>query len=473
MWGETFGSQAAPGAVPSTSGIDAWGNLWQRSAVTGKTNYESLSVSASNNNELSDFGYDAAGNMTSNGSATYQYNQEDQLTKFITTTTDIYVYDADGRRVKRNIGAVTLYWYDTSGNVIDETNGSGALTAEYAYFSGKRVARRDSSNNVHYYFSDHLGSATVVTDALGTMNTCPAANSPMNYTTIPTGEEESDFYPYGGEMMLCDRASQHYKFTGKERDSESGLDNFDFRYYSSSLGRFMKPDEALLFDKGDPQSLNLYSYVENNPTSRTDPDGHDCVYLNNAGNGVENVDQSSSSGECGKTGGYWVNGGVTNAQIDENSVTLTGTTNGVDNNTHASYLTNGDVPLNSFAQGVFSQPVIGYARGTVNNYIAPPLMTFLSFAVPGALVAGGPEITSLGIAGGTAPVVIGKVADLSENPPDSVSPQVLRGNTVVWARLRPRESAGAQVQENRALPSTRQTRWYCRPGAARPEATEL
>lgn len=119
-----------------------------------------------------------------------------------------------------------------------------------------------------------------------------------------------------------------YKFNGKERDAESGLDNFDFRYYSSSLGRFMKPDEAFLWDKGDPQSLNLYSYVENNPTSRTDPDGHDCVYLNNAGNGVESVDQSSSSGECGKTGGYWVNGGVTNAQIDENSVTLTGTTNG-------------------------------------------------------------------------------------------------------------------------------------------------
>jgi hypothetical protein len=51
---------------------------------------------------------------------------------------------------------------------------------------------------------------------------------------------------------------------------------------------------------------------------------------------------------------YWVNGAVTNAQIDENSVTLTGTTNGVDNNTDASYLTNGDVPLTPFAQGVFN-----------------------------------------------------------------------------------------------------------------------
>lgn len=305
MWGETFGSQAAPGGVPSTAGIDAWGNLWQRSPVTGKTNYELLSVSVSNNNQLSGFGYDAAGNMTSNGSATYQYNQEDQLTKFITTTTDIYVYDGDGRRVKKNIGAVTLYWYDTGGNVIDETNGSGALTAEYVYFNGKRVARRDSSSNIHYYFSDHLGSSSVVTDAAGTMSLCPLANSPMNYTTIPTGEEESDFYPYGGEMLLCDRALQHYKFTGKERDSESGLDNFGARYFASSLGRFMRPDDPLADQHSDdPQSWNLYSYVHNDPLSFTDPSGNACELnaatqtwetTNNPGESCEQVDINNTT----------------------------------------------------------------------------------------------------------------------------------------------------------------------------------
>lgn len=60
-------------------------------------------------------------------------------------------------------------------------------------------------------------------------------------------------------------------FTGKERDTESGLDDFGARYFASNLGRFMTPDWA---DKpasvpyanfGDPQSLNLYSYVENGP----------------------------------------------------------------------------------------------------------------------------------------------------------------------------------------------------------------
>jgi RHS repeat-associated protein len=68
-----------------------------------------------------------------------------------------------------------------------------------------------------------------------------------------------------------------YKFTGKERDSESGLDNFGARYNASSMGRFMSPDagEDAGFDHmSDPQSWNGYAYVRNNPTTLTDPDGN-------------------------------------------------------------------------------------------------------------------------------------------------------------------------------------------------------
>jgi RHS repeat-associated protein len=68
--------------------------------------------------------------------------------------------------------------------------------------------------------------------------------------------------------------------TGKERDAESGNDYFEARYYSSAMGRFMSPDWAAkespvpyaTFD--DPQSLNLYAYVRNNPLTRADADGH-------------------------------------------------------------------------------------------------------------------------------------------------------------------------------------------------------
>jgi RHS repeat-associated protein len=72
------------------------------------------------------------------------------------------------------------------------------------------------------------------------------------------------------------------KFTGKERDTESGLDYFGARYFSSVLGRFSSPDwsstpEPVPYaDMDNPQSLNLYSYVLNNPLSHRDPDGHSC-----------------------------------------------------------------------------------------------------------------------------------------------------------------------------------------------------
>jgi hypothetical protein len=68
--------------APAISGIDAWGNLINRSGVIGKTNTEGLSTSAGTNNQLSGFGYDVAGNMTSNPAigAAYVYDAENRLT---------------------------------------------------------------------------------------------------------------------------------------------------------------------------------------------------------------------------------------------------------------------------------------------------------------------------------------------------------------------------------------------------------
>ncbi len=67
-------------------------------------------------------------------------------------------------------------------------------------------------------------------------------------------------------------------FTGKERDSESGLDNFGARYDSSSMGRFMSPDpENAGASEDDSQSWNAYAHVMNNPLNSIDPDGRaDC-----------------------------------------------------------------------------------------------------------------------------------------------------------------------------------------------------
>jgi RHS repeat-associated protein len=67
--------------------------------------------------------------------------------------------------------------------------------------------------------------------------------------------------------------------TAKERDAETGLDYFGARYLASAQGRFTSPDEPLIGqDEQNPQSWNLYSYVQNNPLVNVDPWGHDCVY---------------------------------------------------------------------------------------------------------------------------------------------------------------------------------------------------
>jgi RHS repeat-associated protein len=89
------------------------------------------------------------------------------------------------------------------------------------------------------------------------------------------GESSSTKYPYGGIIVNSDIGDDRYQFTGKERDTESGLDNFGARYDSSQFGRFMSPDPNNVGSFNyDPQSWNAYAYARNNPLNFVDPDGH-------------------------------------------------------------------------------------------------------------------------------------------------------------------------------------------------------
>src|ERR1700735_4977054 len=215
---------------------------------------ESLSVTALSNNQLSATGYtyDASGNMLTDGRNTYTWNSEDQLKTAVGVT---YTYDGDGHRVEKSNGK--LYWYGVGSDGVMETNLSGGLTYEYIFFGGKRIARRDSSNNVVYYAADHLGTSRVVASSAGAI------------------VDQSDFYPFGGERVLSASSGNTYKFTSKERDSESNLDNFGARYDSSILGRFMSPDPLHLMKEKlvDPQQWNMYSYVRNNLLKMVDENG--------------------------------------------------------------------------------------------------------------------------------------------------------------------------------------------------------
>ena len=129
------------------------------------------------------------------------------------------------------------------------------------------------------------------------------------------------------------------RYTGKERDSESGNDYFGARYYASSMGRWMSPDPGWFFaaDPSNPQSWNMYSYALDNPLTNIDPNGYDCVYLNAEGNGIDKngVDTNSNSGECNDHGGYWVDGTVKHVQLYSNNddVGLTGSMKDTNGNT--------------------------------------------------------------------------------------------------------------------------------------------
>jgi RHS repeat-associated protein len=126
---------------------------------------------------------------------------------------------------------------------------------------GKLLATYDN-DGVHFYVDDPLGTRRVQTD----------------YTGVP--EQTCQSLPYG-DGETCAATPTEHLFTGKERDAESGNDYFGARYYGSSMGRFMSPDwaakaEPVPYAKlDDPQSLNLYAYVLNNPLTRIDPDGHE------------------------------------------------------------------------------------------------------------------------------------------------------------------------------------------------------
>lgn len=99
---------------------------------------------------MSGFSYNAAGDLTNDGSYSYSWDAENRLTSAAGVT---YSYDGDGQRVKKSSG--TLYWRGGDGSVLAETDTSGNTTNEYIFF-GARIARQDSSGNVYYYFGNHL-----------------------------------------------------------------------------------------------------------------------------------------------------------------------------------------------------------------------------------------------------------------------------------------------------------------------------
>jgi len=131
-------------------------------------------------------------------------------------------------------------------------NATTTTITKYYFFNGQRVAMRQNGT-LTYLHGDHLGSASLATTAIG------AQLSTQRYL------------PYGGTRdgsMPTDR-----QFTGQRHETSLGFYDYNARQYDPVLGRFLQAD-SIVPAPGNPQSLNRYAYVLNNPLRYTDPSGH-------------------------------------------------------------------------------------------------------------------------------------------------------------------------------------------------------
>ena len=203
------------------------------------------------------FTYDVSGNLLNDGAHSYTYDAEDRITKVDGGTTATYTYDALGHRVLKTTPSDSMnYVYDQFGHEVAEVHGSqsGWYRGD-VYAAGHHLATYTNSTT-YFIHADWLGTERARTGVTGSViETCQS---------LPYGDGQS--------CTGSDVSPKH--FTGKERDAESGLDNFGARYNSSQLGRFMSPD-PLGGHLVDPQTLNKYVYVRDNPVSLTDPTGLD------------------------------------------------------------------------------------------------------------------------------------------------------------------------------------------------------
>ena len=162
---------------------------------------------------------------------------------------DMALYSSDGSVVpifhRQNAIATTLY---SSQN---DTNTTIAVDTTTVPASTNPVQALTT-----FYLSDHLGTTQ------------------MEFAGGGWPVWKGEFSPFGQELDT-QPTTNNYKFTGKERDTESGLDYFGARYLGSNMGRWMSPDPSGIgyADAENPQSLNLYAYVNNNPLSFVDPNG--------------------------------------------------------------------------------------------------------------------------------------------------------------------------------------------------------
>ncbi len=286
------GSSWAYNVAGQTFGYDRYGNR-QITATLGGVNNYNPSYTASDN-RIVGMTYDAVGNITNDGTRTMAYDANNKLVSAtIGSNTSTYQYNANSSRISKTVsGVTTWYIYGLGGELVAEYPAYGAASTpqtEYGYRDGALLIE-GGCETVQWRMTDHLGSTRMSVGVAGSLASVKRTDYLPFGETLNAGIRTNAGNGQYGYVADCWRQ----KFTGYERDVETGLDYAQARMFAGTQGRFTSPDEFQggpreLFTLGNgsetkqalpyaeianPQSLNKYQYAYNNPLRYIDPDGH-------------------------------------------------------------------------------------------------------------------------------------------------------------------------------------------------------
>ncbi|HEV7240637.1 MAG TPA: RHS repeat-associated core domain-containing protein [Thermoanaerobaculia bacterium] len=276
--------KAVVSGATETYKYDSFGNLTEKAlgatpAVIGVD---------SSSNRLSGESYDAAGNLTTRrGQAAYQYDSMGMMDQIVTplNATRRMIYGPDDERIGVILDPGLSRWKirDFNGKVLREfsgaVGGSWVWVEDYVYGEGRLIGGERESyygGKLHFH-TDHLGSVRMVTTQ--------ARKRLSSHEFYPFGTEKT---PFIQEDTAHNQRPESMKFTGHERDFHGllNVENTDYidymhaRYYDPNMGRFLSVDPVFPPDQTNPQSLNRYAYVENNPINASDPTGMIIIWGN-------------------------------------------------------------------------------------------------------------------------------------------------------------------------------------------------
>jgi len=252
--------QATHPTVPSaeTFGYDPAGN---RTSAVGITASFDAANRLSQDTDFT-YAYDANGNLTSKthkltkAVTAYAHDAENQLIQVSAAgLTATYRYDALGRRIEKNVnGTITRYIYNNR-DILLELDNTNQVIARYTQGSNIDEPLAMLRNNQNFFYhADGLGSVTELTDSAG--------NIVRSYV----------YDSFGQVAAETGNLANPFTYTAREIDPESGLYYYRQRYYSPATGRFLQED-LIKGQAGLPDTLNLYTYVFNNPLVFVDPLG--------------------------------------------------------------------------------------------------------------------------------------------------------------------------------------------------------